>query len=144
MYRNQSFLVLVILLLFVVSLTHTQGAPGTRAEFAAAMAKITEGTTEKEVLDLLGKPDDVRTEFDPGGIGRVNTKEIWCYGSKGHLSFPTLGCVYIDEDGHALEVFGGRGNHQNRIYSRRMNCVISSECWIRPPGFKAINTIRFL
>ena len=73
------------------------------------MAKIKEGMTEKEVLDILGKPDDIRTQFDPGGISRLHTKEIWCYGAKGHLGFPTLGCVYIDEGGQVQESFGGRG-----------------------------------
>ncbi|MGB7747765.1 MAG: hypothetical protein WBN75_10810 [Verrucomicrobiia bacterium] len=61
------------------------------------------------VIAILGQPDDVRTQFDPGGIGRVHTKEIWCYGTKGHLSFPTLGCVYIDTSGRTQEIFGGRG-----------------------------------
>lgn len=80
-----------------------------RAEFTTALAKIKEGVAEKEVLNLLGNPDDVRTQFDPGGISRVHTREIWCYGAKAHLSFPTLGCVYIDEDGRTQEVFGGNG-----------------------------------
>ncbi len=104
-------LVLTVLLLFAGVLAQSQGAPQprTRAEFVAAMAKTKEGMTEKEVLDILGKPDDIRTQFDPGGISRVHTKEIWCYGVKSHLSFPTLGCVYIDENARAQEVFGGKG-----------------------------------
>jgi len=95
--------------IFFLWLPHSQGASRTRAEFAAAMAKVNEGSTQKEILNLLGKPDDVRTQADPGGISRVHTKEIWCYGAKGHLSFPTLGCVYIDENGRSQEVFGGSG-----------------------------------
>ncbi len=104
-------LALVILLVFACPLVRSQSIPQprTRTEFVAAMAKIKEGMTAKEVLDILGKPDDIRTQFDPGGISRVHTKEIWCYGANAHLSFPTLGCVYMDEDGQAQEAFGGEG-----------------------------------
>ncbi|HJZ59890.1 MAG TPA: hypothetical protein VKE74_33420, partial [Gemmataceae bacterium] len=81
----------------------------TRQEFAGAMAKVTPGLAEKDVLALLGKPDDVKTRTDPGGISTTRTREIWRYGTDGHLSFPTLGCVYIDTDGKAQYVYGGRG-----------------------------------
>jgi hypothetical protein len=73
------------------------------------MARIRENMTEEEVVSILGQPDDVRTQIDPGGISRVHTKEIWCYGTRGHLSFPSLGCVYIDVDGRTQESFGGKG-----------------------------------
>lgn len=73
------------------------------------MARINENMPEKDVLGILGKPDDIRTQFDPGGISRVGTKEIWCYGTEGHLAFPTLGCVYLDTNGRSQEVFGGKG-----------------------------------
>jgi hypothetical protein len=79
-----------------------------RHEFTAAMAKIEEGTPEDQVLALLGKPDDIRTHYDPGGISTCNTREVWCYGTNGHLTFPTLGCISIDRDGKALFVAGGR------------------------------------
>src|SRR5437867_3620306 len=99
------------LLLLAGTSIHSEGAPPARSreEFATAMARIKESVREKEVVAILGKPDDVRTPFDPGGIGRAHTKEIWCYGTKGHLSFPTLGCLYIDENGRTQEVFGGEG-----------------------------------
>src|SRR5438876_9020592 len=57
-----------------------------REEFARAIAKIKEGMAAKEILALLGKPDDVRTKHDPGGISTTRTKEIWCYGTNGHLT----------------------------------------------------------
>src|SRR5262249_14874680 len=57
-----------------------------------------------------GPPDDVRTQFDPGGISTTRTREIWGYGTQGHLTFPTLGCVYIDTDGRAQYVFGVGGS----------------------------------
>ena len=103
---------LTVLLLFAGTLLQAQGTPHphSRAEFAAAMGKIMKGVAKKEIWDMLGKPDDIRTQFDPGGISRVHTKEIWCYGTDGHLSFPTLGCVYIDEDGRSQEAFGGDGH----------------------------------
>src|SRR5439155_26392043 len=73
--------------------------PETRQAFARAMSKIKEGMAEKDVLALLGKPDDIRTHNDPGGISTTRTKEIWCYGTNGHLTFATLGRVYIDNEG---------------------------------------------
>lgn len=82
----------------------------TRAEFVKAIAQVNEGMTEAEVLALLGKPDDIRTHRDPGGISTTRTKEIWRYGTDGHLTFATLGCVYIDKAGKAQYVYGGRGS----------------------------------
>src|SRR5690349_10336459 len=78
--------------------------PKTRAEFVKAIAQIKEGMTEAEVVALLGKPDDVRTHRDPGGISTTRTKEIWRYGTDGHLTFATLGCVYLDSAGKAQYV----------------------------------------
>jgi len=88
---------------------HAEGVTRSRADFAKAIAKIRENMTEEQVVALLGRPDDIRTERDAGGISRVNTREIWCYGTKGHLSFPTLGCVYLDRNGRTQESFGGKG-----------------------------------
>jgi len=110
--RSKSILLFTASLLSLACASiQSEAAPQlrSRAEFATAMAKIKEGVAEKEVLDILGKPDDVRTQFDPGGISRVHTREIWCYGAKAHLSFPTLGCVYIDENGRTQEAFGVKG-----------------------------------
>ena len=84
--------------------------PRDRQEFSKAMAKLREGVPEKEVLAILGRPDDVRTQYDPGGISTYKTKEVWCYGTNGHLTFPTLGCVYIDKEGKAQYIFGGRAS----------------------------------
>jgi len=80
-----------------------------RDKFARAMAMVKKGMTEKEVLDLLGKPDDFLTQNDRSGISTARTKEIWNYGSNGHLTFATLGAVYIDEDHKVQYIFGGRG-----------------------------------
>jgi hypothetical protein len=78
-----------------------------RREFAKSMTKIKEGMPEKEALQILGKPDDIRTEADKGGITTSRTREIWRYGTNGHLTFPTLGCVYIDDDGKVQYFYGG-------------------------------------
>ena len=85
------------------------GPPMTRAEFARAMAKVKEGMDQVMVLGLLGEPDDVRTQHDPGGIGGPETKEIWCYGTDGHLTFPTLGRVTINVDGRVRSFSGAGG-----------------------------------
>jgi hypothetical protein len=81
----------------------------TRQEFARIMAKVKKGMPDKDVLALLGKPDDIRTKADPGGIHTTRTREIWRYGTAGHLTFPTLGCVYIDYEGKAQYIYGSRG-----------------------------------
>ncbi len=72
------------------------------------MARIREGMSEAQVEAILGKPDDIRTERDPGRINLESTKEIWGYGTDGHLTFPTLGSIHIDEEGKVQYVFGGR------------------------------------
>jgi hypothetical protein len=80
-----------------------------REQFAQALSEVKEGMTEAEVLAIAGKPDDVRTQHDPGGLQTYRTKEIWCYGTNGHRTFPTRGSVYIDEEGKVQWVFGGGG-----------------------------------
>ena len=83
-------------------------AESARIDFARAMGLVEMNMSGDEVIRLLGKPDDIRTEFDPGGISTNRTTEIWCYGTSGHLTFPTLGCVFMGAGG-AQYVFGGKG-----------------------------------
>jgi len=81
--------------------------PHDRYEFAQALSKLHEGMPADEAKGLLGPPDDVRTQNDPDGLlGWVGTKQIWHYGTNGHLTFGTLGAVYIDEDNRVQRVFG--------------------------------------
>jgi len=87
---------------------HARGVPPDRAAFARGMSAVTKGMRAAEVEELLGNPDDVRTEFDPGGVRTSQTTEIWCYGTSGHLTFPTLGCVFMAADG-AQYIHGGKG-----------------------------------
>jgi len=77
-----------------------------RHEFASRMTRVTELMPAKEVEAILGRPDDIRSHHDPGGITTTRTREIWCYGTNGHLTFPTLGRVYIDDNGLAQYVYG--------------------------------------
>ena len=90
-------------------LSHRTAPDRSRAEFARDMAKIKEHMPQSEVLAILGQPDDVQTQLDTGGISSVQSGIIWCYGTKGHLTFPTLGYVCFDTNGRTHEVFGGRG-----------------------------------
>ncbi len=64
--------------------------------------------TEKEVLAVLGEPDDVRTKYDPNGY-YPGSPHVWGYGTDGHLTFPTLGCVFFCEGGTVRNVYGGQG-----------------------------------
>ncbi|MBI5487590.1 MAG: hypothetical protein HY905_09675 [Deltaproteobacteria bacterium] len=85
------------------------GAGASRAEFARAMAEVREGTPEADVRRLLGAPDDVRTESDPGGVGAEGVKEVWRYGASEHLGCATLGVVYMGDDGIVQWLFGNSG-----------------------------------
>ena len=80
--------------------------PQSRREFAKAMGQLKEGMPKSRVLELLGKPDDIRTEHDGDGIFTVGTREIWRYGTSGHLSPATLGQVYIDKANRVQYLFG--------------------------------------
>jgi hypothetical protein len=66
-----------------------------REEFCRRLGKIEEGTTKPKVLAILGKPDDVWTVKDP----RIYCwkGEVWCYGTNGHLTLPTLGTVRFED-----------------------------------------------
>jgi hypothetical protein len=77
-----------------------------RREFANAISQLKEGMPQSKVLDLLGKPDDMRTQNDAGGISTTNTRAVWRYGTSGHLTTATLGQVYIGHDGRVQYVFG--------------------------------------
>src|SRR5262249_46900437 len=83
-----------------------QQAP-TRQQCAALMSRVSPRMTRDEVEAILGKPDDIRTKYDPGG---AETGESWRYGANGHLTTATLGSVYIDENSKVQGVCGGAGD----------------------------------
>jgi hypothetical protein len=81
-----------------------------RHEFSRTLSTIHVGMPEAAAREILGDPDDIRTHEDPGVvIGFYDIREVWCYGTAGHLAFPTLGQVGIDEDGTVRFVRGGTG-----------------------------------
>jgi hypothetical protein len=102
------YFVFSFLLVIAVCPLRAQDEEPTRAAFAHSMSLVTKGMTSTEVLKQVGKPDDIRTQYDPGGISTLNTTEIWCYGTAGHLTFPTLGCIYMSK-GRVQYIMGGQG-----------------------------------
>ena len=102
MQRHRIVCLLVLPLIAVAYLTFADPPPASlpsRLEFARAISKLRVGMPKAEVARLLGRPDDIRTQYDPGGIPFGGTKEIWRYGTAGHLTTATLGQVFIDEKG---------------------------------------------
>jgi hypothetical protein len=103
---------LISLTLFLIAFTvcHStepqESSFRSRREFAEAMTKVKEGMPQTEVLALLGKPEDLRTKDDAGGISTCRTKVIWRYGTSGHLTTATLGQVYFDEKDRVQYRFG--------------------------------------
>jgi hypothetical protein len=83
-----------------------------RHEFAKLLSLINLGMPAAEVMRILGKPDDITTGNEiRGSINDSN--EEWCFGTDGHLSFPTLGTVHLgDANGRKVVkwVDGGKGN----------------------------------
>jgi len=80
-----------------------------RSAFTLALSNVKPGMQAAEVMSLLGPPDDIRTQNDPGGISATRTVEVWRYGTSGHLTFATLGTVHIQADRTVQYVFGGAG-----------------------------------
>ncbi len=70
--------------------------PRNRLEFSHVIAQLKRFDSEQRVLALLGKPDDIWTQRDSVLYMR-GEGSIWTYGSKGHLSFPLLGSVLVQE-----------------------------------------------
>ena len=91
----------------LVAMSTAHAAP--RTDFTAKLAKVKPGMTADEVKKLLGAPDDIVTEADPGGITAARTVEVWRYGARGRLAFGTLGTVHIQADRKVQYVFGGKG-----------------------------------
>jgi hypothetical protein len=104
---NSKYLVLgVFLILFI---QEDLSAQESRAIFFEKIAKVKRGMTTNEVAELIGKPDDVWNAKDDAKITDPHLGKVWCYGSKRHLSFPTLGRVEFDHDGRVDNVIGIEG-----------------------------------
>jgi hypothetical protein len=81
----------------------------TRKEFAAILAHVRRGMSEAQVLELLGRPDDIRPAKELGEGFPLRIAKVLCYGTHGHLTFPTLGQVYVDRLGKVDYVAGNSG-----------------------------------
>jgi hypothetical protein len=68
-----------------------------RTTFNAAMARVEEGMSPAKVRAILGSPDDVWTPMDSSLYADAES-EVWCYGTNGHLAFPTLGRVVFQRE----------------------------------------------
>lgn len=95
----------VLLLLAMTSFAHAD----TRTQFAAKLARVKVGMTADQVTKILGAPDDIKTEKDPGGIAAARTVEVWRYGASGHLKAATRGAVHVQADRKVQYVFGAKG-----------------------------------
>jgi hypothetical protein len=76
-----------------------------RAEFCRRLGEIEEGMPQAKVEALLGKPDDIWTAKDPEEYS--GSGEVWCYGTNGHLTLPTLGWIWIKDGKAANEPWSG-------------------------------------
>ena len=100
---------LIVCALILLGGSAADASGRSRADFARLLAGLKVGTPAADARKLLGPPDDVRGELDPGGLRTSRTREVWRYGTDRHLGTATLGQVYIDEQGRVQYVFGGKG-----------------------------------
>ncbi len=79
-----------------------------RYEFAKAFSRVEGKMAAAEVLAILGTPDDIGKVSEPGWPtdAPLSARELWAYGTDGHFAFPTLGCIYIDKTGKAIDDLG--------------------------------------
>src|SRR5437868_4788686 len=71
-------------------------------EGAGSPAYFQKGMSERQVLALLGPPDDIVAPEDlercPGRLSLQPGERLWAYGTDGHQSFPTLGWLILEGD----------------------------------------------
>lgn len=76
------------------------GLHGDRRVFFDKFEQVRDGMSKGLIRALLGEPDDVLSEPEPGPYsGDLRVAERWCYGTNGHSSFATLGIVPFGRDG---------------------------------------------
>ena len=76
-----------------------------RKEFVTLAGKVTIGMSQRQVTELVGNPDEVR----PADNDSVEAATVWCFGTDGPGSLPTLGRIYFGLDGLVIRVFGASG-----------------------------------
>lgn len=64
-----------------------------RAEFREAAKLVKDNFSKREVEKILGKPDDIWPSNDSLRYVNMDGGEIWCYGTNGHHTLPTLGSI---------------------------------------------------
>jgi hypothetical protein len=79
-----------------------------RAEFVRSLSRVKENWTQDQVRRSLGPPEDIWPANDSSRYVRYGY-EVWCYGTSGHHTLPTLGRVEFSE-GKVTYVIGGQGN----------------------------------
>lgn len=107
-FASKAYVFSCILFLLAGFLPGEDITPRSRITFGLAFQKLREGMPAVEVEGILGKADDIRTGRDPNGISS-GVREVWCYGTDGHFTFPTLASVYFDDDGKVKSLFGTNG-----------------------------------
>jgi len=101
-----------------------------RVAFCRAMAKVQDGWSKVQVRELLGQPDDVW----PGNDSRVMYGDVvWCYGTNGHHTLPTLGHVRFQK-GKVSEIVGGWGDPPSPEVICEVELVDALRQIYRPPG----------
>lgn len=85
-----------------------------RMAFAEAMGRVKAGMATNELVELVGLPDEKRI-VQRGSPDPYGVSSIWCYGTDTNVSFPTLGCVYLDDNSAVKCVYGGFGPEQGLL-----------------------------
>lgn len=85
------------LILAATLASHFLAVRENRVVFANAMHKVERGWTKTQVRALLGPPDDIWGASDPVAYVILPFREIWCYGTRGHLTLPVLGTISFKE-----------------------------------------------
>ena len=104
----------MVLAAFVWMMGQVQSKPYTsRLDFANRLQKVQrilnnsedDHDPRAEIEALIGKPDDIWTVKDDPRFSQLH--EIWCYGSNGHHTLPTLGRILLSkESGYRQWVIG--------------------------------------
>ncbi len=74
------------------------------------MSQVTPGMSEDDVIARVGKPDQMRSISEPGSGLPSNAPLLWCWGTSGPGTPPTLGAVSFTSARRVHSVRGGQGS----------------------------------